>query len=765
MAIEIGLIVQLLLRCAKVDCNAKRYCGITPLHRAADSRQGHIVKMLLVERPDIKVNQQDDDGNTPLHRAAQRGDIGIAQELLKARADKYIVNKEYMTPLHVAMMAGHDKVVEALIANQTDESLAHEARVYKAAAQGNYATVESLINKDIALYDPKRPLYIALLNGHENVATLLFKRTKLNFNEPVSYLGTVEKGLTWLHRAAEEGYVHIVTSLLKNPHVNPDVKDHENRTPFHFAAARGHFAVVQALLNGGADKNIRNKQEMTPFYLAALNNHEGVAGLLVDDRAVNGAIDDELRANLHRAASENHVGVAHILIQHGAKVYIQARDGSTPLHVASRSGHVQIVQELLKKDTSGIDIPDKNGMTPLHEAVQHKHEKVVELLIKAGANVLARIKHAQTPLDLLLSSLTEGEDLTNALQNILRLLEFKQEDINKFRAEVRKKWEQTYYMINRVKSTLEKVPTNIYEAVAAADRTKAQESLESQVDRPAFHELDNALFDAIQAENIDAVKQLIVQGANINAQDPNGLTPIHCAIMQGNFPQAKLLCSYRTLNLNLATKGYQMTPLHFAIQKRSRPIIDELLKSATIDVNKENADGLTALMCAHNDRYYEILPLLLLHGAHYNESDNALIDSIRLSLGKYSLLLAAIFGRTDHVADLVHAANEELLEKAMLFAIAQQQMEVIELLMVQSDSFISKELLHKSFIKHARRMVHRYPNNTSYRTIYDLLLRNLPVQKTGRKKEPVGAQSSDHNLHVPTGTPLFLAKGVIDPSL
>ncbi|KAI8140484.1 asparaginase-domain-containing protein [Fennellomyces sp. T-0311] len=61
-------------------------------------------------------------------------------------------------------------------------------------------------------------------------------------------------------------------------------------------------------------------------------------------------------------------------------------EGRSPLHVASREGHVRIVEFLLLHGAS-IHIRDRTGHTPLFVAVQEKQRKVVAMLRSAGAHL------------------------------------------------------------------------------------------------------------------------------------------------------------------------------------------------------------------------------------------------------------------------------------------------------------------------------------------------------------------------------------------
>ena len=71
--------------------------------------------------------------------------------------------------------------------------------------------------------------------------------------------------------------------------------------------------------------------------------------------------------------------------------------GSTLLHVACFSGHVDIILALLLRGAS-IDQQDESGYSPLMVAIQFKHIVCVEILIARGASILNCNHRGHTPL-------------------------------------------------------------------------------------------------------------------------------------------------------------------------------------------------------------------------------------------------------------------------------------------------------------------------------------------------------------------------------
>ena len=99
---------------------------------------------------------------------------------------------------------------------------------------------------------------------------------------------------------------------------------------------------------------------------------------------------------LHLASRSGHVEVAQMLIERGADVSAQDKGGETPLHLASHSGHVEVAQMLIEL---GADVSAQNGdgETPLHQALRWRNVEVTQMLIELGADASAQDSDGETP--------------------------------------------------------------------------------------------------------------------------------------------------------------------------------------------------------------------------------------------------------------------------------------------------------------------------------------------------------------------------------
>ena len=152
-----------------------------------------------------------------------------------------------------------------------------------------------------------------------------------------------------IHEAAESGQMLQMRVLLVAKHNGQHAKDIFGWTPLYWAVGYGHTDVAQLLLQAGADVNVRADDGLMPLHLAALGGETEVAGLLVARGADVHARDDISGwTPLYWAAAHGHASVAELLLAKGTDLNAKDRQGRTPLDIAAKERHTELVA-LLKK--------------------------------------------------------------------------------------------------------------------------------------------------------------------------------------------------------------------------------------------------------------------------------------------------------------------------------------------------------------------------------------------------------------------------------
>lgn len=100
---------------------------------------------------------------------------------------------------------------------------------------------------------------------------------------------------------------------------------------------------------------------------------------------------------LHWAVENGYTEIVKALIAKGADINTKDIYGQTPLHLATRNGHTEIVKALLD---ASADVHMKNiyGQTPLHFATRNGYTEIAKALIAKGADVHTKNIYGETPL-------------------------------------------------------------------------------------------------------------------------------------------------------------------------------------------------------------------------------------------------------------------------------------------------------------------------------------------------------------------------------
>uniref|UniRef100_A0A673NNW4 Caskin-2-like n=1 Tax=Sinocyclocheilus rhinocerous TaxID=307959 RepID=A0A673NNW4_9TELE len=207
------------------------------------------------------------------------------------------------------------------------------------------------------------------------------------------------KNFSALHHAALTGTTDLL-SLLLEAQATVDIKDSNGMRPLHYAAWQGKADSVLMLLRAGASVNGASQDGQIPLHLAAHYGHYEVSEMLLQHQSNPCAVNKAKKTPLDLACEFGRLKVTQLLLSSNMVVALLEGNGrdNTPLHLAARNGHKDIISLLLK---AGIDInrTTKSG-TALHEAALYGKTEVVQLLLDAGIDVNIRNTYSQTALDI-----------------------------------------------------------------------------------------------------------------------------------------------------------------------------------------------------------------------------------------------------------------------------------------------------------------------------------------------------------------------------
>ncbi|KAH9101489.1 hypothetical protein AeMF1_021780 [Aphanomyces euteiches] len=177
-------------------------------------------------------------------------------------------------------------------------------------------------------------------------------------------------------------------------------------------------------------------------------------------------------------------------------------------------------------------------------------------------------------------------------------------------------------------------------------------------------ELTTMLFDATsgQQDNPEVVRELIMHGANVNATDKGGNSPLYWASLRGHLNTVKeLLANDARVNIS---NHRDETPLHKAVENGYLKIVVQLLNQNP-NVNKETYENKTPLYWAVAKGNLDIVHVLLNKNAKASIPDeNGDTPLFRATVDGNLDIVVAILGAPDASVNKANYAGETPLQKA-----------------------------------------------------------------------------------------------------
>ncbi len=297
------------------DVNAAQGDGMTALHWAAEDGHTDMAEVLIAAGA-LTESVTRIGGYRPLHLASRSGSADVVRVLLDARADVAAVTSTgRVTALHFAAASGN--------AEATAHLLAHGAEV-DASESGRGQTPV---------------MFAASANRLEVVRTLLAAGADVSLTTRIVEISALDE----VDRAARQVRDEVMDALRAGGDVSwrPD--------PSQVQAAVHAAQAVQRSLESAADAPPRELEagaEEFPGYTGLVGRQGGLTALL-------------------HAVREGHTDVALTLLESGAEIdQVSAGDHTSPMLMATINGHFDLALILLERGADPTLVSDA-GATPL----------------------------------------------------------------------------------------------------------------------------------------------------------------------------------------------------------------------------------------------------------------------------------------------------------------------------------------------------------------------------------------------------------------
>ena len=261
---------------------------------------------------DTNINETDpENGNSILHLAVEHGAEIIVKHLIAKGAKIDSVNIKKNTPLHVAILKKQVQNAKILIQNGAN-----------------------LHSKN---GDGESPFTLARKFKSSKITLLIQDKMK-----------NAKRKTVQAFNACRNGDLLEVQELLKEVDINS--RHFSENTLLHVAAENGYTEIMEHLIKNGAKINVENKFGESPIHMSVQFNKLRSFQILIknmdlDSLSKHNQADDG--SILHFASSLNRLEFVKILLKQGVKVNLQNSDDFTPLSLAIKHGHCEVIKYLI----------------------------------------------------------------------------------------------------------------------------------------------------------------------------------------------------------------------------------------------------------------------------------------------------------------------------------------------------------------------------------------------------------------------------------
>ena len=370
---------------------------------------------------------------------------------------------------------------------------------------------------------------------------------------------------------------------------------------------------------------------------------------------------------LIRTIENNNLHAVKLLLKHGANINIKNQDGKTPLDIAKLKNNKKMIK--LIESLFNVNKKNQQEQTPLFNAVQLNDKLYIDILLKYGADVNAEDKYSLTPivfaqtvdiLKLLIDNGANIEHVTN--KGLFPIWFFIMKNANDL---------ATYmfdngYNIDKINNLLSTGSTLLIKTIKKNNLHIAKLLLKYGADINIKNKDGKTPLDIAKLKNNNEMIELIESLLNVNKKDQLGETPLFNAVRSNDKLYIDILLKYGA-DIN-AVNIMGLTPI---FNVKTRDILELLIQNGANIEHVQNK-GLFPLFFFIMKSQPALVTYMFKNG--YN------IDKINNLLDRDSTLLILIINKNDLYT--VKLLLKHGVDKQKVLDIAKQtnNKEIIELL-------------------------------------------------------------------------------------
>jgi ankyrin repeat protein len=314
--------------------------------------------------------------------------------------------------------------------------------------------------------------------------------------------------------------------------------------------------------------------------------------------------------DIHKAAEAGDIArVTEMLASNPELVSAKNEKGLTPMHLAARRGHAEVVRLLLDRGAA-LEETDNRGFTAVLYAAASGDLDLVRFLVDCGAalDVVAPMPQVRT-----VDGSTNKATTANEARRITAADVAFQHEFHRGQSEM------TRYLVGQGAVLDPNTPMmrgigklDLAVSSGNVDMTRLLIELGADPNAQTAYPL-SPLFNASYKGNTEIAVMLLDAGADINAPSYEGMSPIVGAIARGHANTVALLLD-RGAALDFVDKRTGRNLLHLAVLSGNFAIVDALI-SRGVPVDEADGDGETPLYYSARNGHRSVYDRLLEGGA------------------------------------------------------------------------------------------------------------------------------------------------------